>query len=278
MPTRNLDLSNSNFSPATPSIVFGEARYSPGGTCGPRIQHDFQLVAMLNGAAQVELGARSARRVLEIPEHHVAMLRPGEREHFKFDLRRPVHHSWCALGIDFVTQRDVERIQATPQVHKLTPRMRRLMELGLSIPSSERPEAEALLSHLGTCVIECFLLEASSESKRSEQPDAIVRALAYIESNLHAPMQIEELAAECFISKQHLIRLFRAHLGTTPARYLWNVRTTKGAELLRDTGLAVAEIAHHVGFQSPFHFSRLIRQQFGESPKALRERAWNRGG
>jgi AraC-like DNA-binding protein len=38
--------------------------------------------------------------------------------------------------------------------------------------------------------------------------------------------------------------------------------------------LTVAEIADRCGFQSPFHFSRLVNQLHGCSPRAVRSRAW----
>ena len=36
----------------------------------------------------------------------------------------------------------------------------------------------------------------------------------------------------------------------------------------------VSEIADRCGFKNPFHFSRLLRQMQGASPRKLRQRAW----
>jgi transcriptional regulator GlxA family with amidase domain len=71
-----------------------------------------------------------------------------------------------------------------------------------------------------------------------------------------------------------MIGKFRAKMGTTPARYLWRFRTERGAAMLGETGLTIAEIADRCGFKSPFHFSRIIKQHFGQSPKSLRRQAW----
>ena len=60
-------------------------------------------------------------------------------------------------------------------------------------------------------------------------------------------------------------------------RYVWEARTRRGAQLLRETGLTVSEIAYRCGFQTPFHFSRWVKQVHGMSPKEFRAQAWGRG-
>jgi transcriptional regulator GlxA family with amidase domain len=77
------------------------------------------------------------------------------------------------------------------------------------------------------------------------------------------------------VTPQHLTRLFRRHMQTAPMRYLWHLRTRHGVELLGGTGLSIGEIATQVGFQSPFHFSRLVRNHYRDSPRRLRERLWS---
>ncbi|MCX6970179.1 MAG: helix-turn-helix transcriptional regulator [Verrucomicrobia bacterium] len=72
----------------------------------------------------------------------------------------------------------------------------------------------------------------------------------------------------------HLIRLFRQHLGTTPMQSVWKRRVEAGAQLLRETGLAISEVAYQCGFQSPFHFSRMLRKHFGHPPRAYRRKMW----
>jgi AraC-like DNA-binding protein len=46
---------------------------------------------------------------------------------------------------------------------------------------------------------------------------------------------------------------------------------------LNATGLAIGEIALHCGFANAFHFSRKLRQVYGESPRRWRAGAWKSG-
>lgn len=79
------------------------------------------------------------------------------------------------------------------------------------------------------------------------------------------------------MSRNAIIYKFRQEMQATPARYLWRFRTERGAAMLRETGHTTAEIAYSCGFANAFHFSRLIKQHFGRSPKELRRQAWSSG-
>ena len=66
-------------------------------------------------------------------------------------------------------------------------------------------------------------------------------------------------------------KIFREHLKLSPSQYLWELRISKGVNLLRATGHNISEIAYRCGYQTPYHFSRHIKQKFGCSPSELRE-------
>ncbi len=80
-----------------------------------------------------------------------------------------------------------------------------------------------------------------------------------------------DLAAAAHVTPSHLVRLSREHLGVTPVALLWETRVRRGLDLLKNTGLTVAEVADQCGFASPFHFSRRVKQATGKPPRELRE-------
>lgn len=79
------------------------------------------------------------------------------------------------------------------------------------------------------------------------------------------------------MSLEHLVRLFRKHLDTTPIHYVWQVRVRQGSLYLRHTGLPVEEIAYQCGFKTAAHFSRGIKARYGQPPSQLRARYWRSG-
>ena len=99
------------------------------------------------------------------------------------------------------------------------------------------------------------------------------RAVRAIEDSLEAPMPVGMLARCAGISVRQLERLFRQHLGTTPAAYSATVRLDRARALLRLTATPVTEIGLACGFQSPSHFSAAYRQRFGHAPRNERNGA-----
>lgn len=98
----------------------------------------------------------------------------------------------------------------------------------------------------------------------------LLKALALMERRLEEPASCAAIATEVDLSARQLERLFGDQLGTTPQLHYLSVRLDRARTLLRQTALAVAEIAVACGFVSTSHFARAYRRQFGCSPRKER--------
>ena len=203
---------------------------------------------------------------------------PGHREHFVFARHAQTHHRWCAIAPQHVSAALLEQLRHAPATLPLSPHLHGLVELGLTVPvqdaSTSTPNLNALLCQLALTAIQQYLLEADMLGHRVAQPRAVRQAQEFMDAHLTDPIRAADAAQAAQVTPQHLSKLFRTHLGITPARYLWQIRARRGAELLTATGLSIAEIAERCGFQNAFHFSRVIKAHHGCSPKALRAQAW----
>ncbi len=74
--------------------------------------------------------------------------------------------------------------------------------------------------------------------------------MRYVASNLAQDLSPRTLAARGGVSTRHLSRLFRAHLGTTPARAVRAARAEAAAHLVRHSDLPLAAVARRCGFAS----------------------------
>ena len=86
--------------------------------------------------------------------------------------------------------------------------------------------------------------------------------------NVETPLAIDTIAERIGVSRRQLERLFKSHLGLTPAWYYVAMRLDRARELLRFTNMSVTEVSVACGFQSLSHFSTTYRRQFGRSPRA----------
>jgi transcriptional regulator GlxA family with amidase domain len=93
---------------------------------------------------------------------------------------------------------------------------------------------------------------------------------AYIAEHLGDDLGTPALAARAGISTRQLTRLFDAHLGTTPGKYVRTVRTEQAARLLSGTDLPLATIARRCGFGSTETLRQAFLDHFDTPPSAYR--------
>src|ERR1700722_18205679 len=126
MPEILTNISQVNLRMRRGAVVFGEVVYSPGGICGPRIQHDYQLVILHQGELELRLDGRP----IEVAARHAILLVPGHREHFIFSRDRETHHSWCSVDANAVPQKLRRSLRSSCGPAPVDSRIEALMELG----------------------------------------------------------------------------------------------------------------------------------------------------
>jgi AraC family transcriptional regulator of arabinose operon len=253
------------------TAMFSEVTYRPGSAFGPRVQADVQFVMIHRGGMTILVNDKP--RTL-MPDE-VCCLHPGGRESFACTDDGPTHHSWVAMHFDPVAAPLRALLDRLPFKVSMTRRLTDVRDLGLAV-SRRRAEGDAHLQrHLGAAFFHAFAAACRAGERDRPVPEPVVRARRYIERHFARAVQLHDIARAAGVTANHIVRLFSRHLDHTPIRYLWHVRVQRGADLLRDTGLSVSEIAYRVGFSTPYHFSRRVKQQLGLCPRQLRQRYWN---
>ena len=88
----------------------------------------------------------------------------------------------------------------------------------------------------------------------------------YIEENMSKNITLEELAAMVHINKTYFVKRFKILFGTTPIKFILNMRIEKSKQLILDGSLSMQQIAGAVGFNSLHYFSAAFKQCEGVSP------------
>jgi len=81
---------------------------------------------------------------------------------------------------------------------------------------------------------------------------------------------VADLAEKLALSESRLRTLFKEAAGIPLGSYLQNYRLNRAMGLLRTTHLPIAEIAEEAGFGSPQSFSRVVKKETGQTPRAYR--------
>lgn len=92
----------------------------------------------------------------------------------------------------------------------------------------------------------------------------------YIEDHLDAPLVLDDLARQVWLSPYHFARAFKSTTGLAPHEFVTMRRLERAKSLLIRTRQSVVEVAHAVGYSNVSHFRRLLRRHAGLRPADLR--------
>ncbi len=120
------------------------------------------------------------------------------------------------------------------------------------------------------------LYEKALNRKRSSiyanqrQINTVIGLRNYIENNYDVNLNLDLLSHTQFVSKYHLLRLFKKYYGQTPRQYLIDKRIEKSKVHLKN-GMTVSESCFAVGFESLGSFSTLFKTKTGKSPSEFQK-------
>jgi AraC-like DNA-binding protein len=84
---------------------------------------------------------------------------------------------------------------------------------------------------------------------------------------------LEDLAALTGMSRTSLAERFRSVMGDTPLRYLRTLRMQKAMSMLDGGSRTLEQVAHAVGYNDAFGFSKVFKRIVGISPGAFRRQS-----
>lgn len=163
-----------------------------------------------------------------------------------------------------------------PGRHRVIPARRWLTDLfDQLVGCAELPRGEA--TWYAGRLLELLLRRAGDESYGDPiQPgsahETFERCRRYLRSHAARLMSIDEAANECAVSAAYLVRLFKQFSRESAYAFLLRLKMDLAADRLLLAGSTVKSAGAAVGYEDPYHFSRVFKRLHGVSPKAYRER------
>jgi AraC family transcriptional regulator len=96
------------------------------------------------------------------------------------------------------------------------------------------------------------------------------RVQVYVEHHLSESIRVEQLAAEAHMSPYHFARMFKRATGQPPHLYVVLRRVEHAKALLRDSDLALVDLAAQAGFCTQCHFTSVFHRYVGCTPLVFR--------
>ncbi len=129
--------------------------------------------------------------------------------------------------------------------------------------------AVAALAHAQLFLVE--LLRDAPELPATSVP--VRQALTYLERHHHRPVSLRDAASAVHCSSRHLSEKVRRETGQSLGDWLRLFRLAHARALLRDTDLAMEEVALEVGYADVTHFIRTFRRDERVTPAKWRRAA-----
>ncbi|WP_313558890.1 AraC family transcriptional regulator [Ruminiclostridium cellobioparum] len=102
----------------------------------------------------------------------------------------------------------------------------------------------------------------------NEYNQKISNIIKYINANLDSQLSLENISAQFYISKYHLLREFKKYTGFTIHRFIQKKRLIMARMLLKEN-VKVSEVSLVCGFGDYSNFIRTFKREYGISPKVF---------
>ncbi|MFD1771202.1 AraC family transcriptional regulator [Sphingobacterium suaedae] len=153
-----------------------------------------------------------------------------------------------------------------PKAYDTTSELMKSIALHINTPLALEIESQGIINQL----LSRFLPEATDRIPHVDE--RLLRVLDYIHENLHTPISIDDLAALSYLTKDHLIRLFKKQMNCTPGKYINRKKIEKAQLLMLIENPSIQELSFRLGFEHVSYFNRLFKKMTGENPSAHKKR------
>ena len=113
-------------------------------------------------------------------------------------------------------------------------------------------------------------LGSSRASGAGNTQDMVERAAEYLRDHINRRINVSDLANMAGMSVSHFAAVFKKQTGVPAVNYQTQLRMASARELLDTTNQSVEDVAHAVGYDDSFYFSRQFKKIHGVSPTAYR--------
>ena len=115
-------------------------------------------------------------------------------------------------------------------------------------------------------------MNTQTYSQQALDYQRVAEAIRYVEENFQQQPTLDEMAASVHLSKHHFQRLFKRHVGVTPAAYARELKAQRAEKALADN-TRITDAIYDAGYSGPSRFYAGAKERLGMTPSA-----WKNGG
>lgn len=140
----------------------------------------------------------------------------------------------------------------------------------LYIQKMDTLKTEEEVRALHVDMLSFYTEEIAALDKKNVYSRPIIECLDYIYNHLHEVIRLGELAELVGLNKSYLSTLFKQEMGKSITEYILSKRMEAACSMLKFSDYSFAEIGAILTFSSQSHFSRVFKEQTGQTPREYR--------
>jgi two-component system response regulator YesN len=113
-------------------------------------------------------------------------------------------------------------------------------------------------------------IEQNYYIRKDQYAEAVLKAITYIEMNLHSPLPVSDIAEIVGLSRSHFSTLFKKLTGENVIQFIFNKRLERASQLLLTTDWKINEISEKIGVPDYKYFSKWFKKCTGQTPSDFR--------
>lgn len=122
---------------------------------------------------------------------------------------------------------------------------------------------EEIMEQSGMLLMKLLSSLCNSGLQDRSVSDEVRTVKRFIENNYHRELNMDDIAASVYRSKDYVQKIFKHEFDVTPYNYYMELKMECAKNLLLQTNLSVAQIAEKLGFNSDRYFSARFRRAMG---------------
>ena len=206
----------------------------------------------------------------------VICVKPGQQRHTKLPFKCYFLHMEIESGIIYDVLMDTPNYFIVKDKDKYKAIFDDMFEYYNSAETSDNIILYSLILELiYTISSDCKHLQAKKSPKYANT-ELIEMAIKFIETNLAAPLTLDDIAKHVSLSPIHFHNTFKAVTGKTPHQYLNEIRLKKATKLLVVTNMKLSQIAYECGFSSQAYFNYAFKKHMNMTPREYMRKIFER--
>ena len=123
-----------------------------------------------------------------------------------------------------------------------------------------------------TAVFLEILSVLKKKNDRTEKNAVVLEVISMVAENIQKPFSLDEVAAKCGYSKNHVINVFKRETGKTPYAYITDMKLRMAKQMLQHSDSSLSQIGIECGFGDYINFYKSFVKAYGEPPLSWKRR------